>query len=429
MKFRSVVIILALAVFQGLGAGQDKSEERLVLFETIWSKVNETYFDPSFGGLDWKKVHDGYRPQIAAAKSEPDVHALLNKMLWELKVSHTAYIPRGYFATVEPTVFAPGGIGLDMRLFDGQAMVTAVGSESPAQKAGLRRGVLIQAIDGIPIAQIERDVRRDRPPYNDRGRRAQITKGVLSRIYGAPGTEVGISFMDERGEKREKKMMRAKRSGAAVGPGGLFFFAVEFEARRLDDGVGHIRLNTLQPELAARIPAAVKSMGGISGLIIDLRGNSGGEIEGMAELFLPDKTFLYIRKARSGETKVYSAPAENVYQGPLVLLIDELSGSASELFAACLQAAKRAVVVGQRSPGSVMESDNKIFGNGAVLMYPVAQLSTPDHIVLEGYGVVPDIEIELDRGKLLEGIDSQLDAALRYLRDEKRKKPGIPMKK
>jgi len=132
VKFRSVVIILAFAVFQGFGADQDKSEERLVLFETVWSKVNETYFDPSFGGLDWQKVHDGYRPQIAAAKSEPDVHALLNKMLWELKVSHAAYIPRGYFATVEPTVFAPGGIGLDTRLLGGQAVVTAVGPESPA---------------------------------------------------------------------------------------------------------------------------------------------------------------------------------------------------------------------------------------------------------------------------------------------------------
>jgi len=180
----------------------------------------------------------------------------------------------------------------------------------------LRPGFLIQAIDGIPVEQIERDVRRDRPPYNDRGRRAQITKGILSRIYGAPGIEVGISFTDERGANGEKKMTRAKRSGAA-----------------------------------------------------------------------------------------------------------------SELFAASLQAAKRAVVVGRRSPGSVMESDNKIFMNGAVLMYPVAQLSTPDHTVLEGYGVVPNIEIELDRGKLLKGIDSQLDAALQYLRDERQKKPGLPMKK
>ncbi len=54
-------------------------------------------------------------------------------------------------------------------------------------------------------------------------------------------------------------------------------------------------------------------------------------------------------------------------------------------------------------------------------MYPVAQLSTPDGVVLEGYGVVPDIEVGLDRNMLLKGIDSQLDTAVRYIKKEKQK--------
>lgn len=410
---------MVLSSLRGFGADQDKAETYLNVFETVWTKVNETYFDPSFGGLDWKAVRDRYRPQIAAAKTMEGFSSLVNKMLWELKVSHAAFIPPGFFASAEPLVFAVGGIGIKVRILDGQTVITSVDPGSPALKAGFRPGFVVQAIDGVPIAQVEKEVRREVPPDNERSRTAQITKGIMSRIYGTPETAVSIAYTDDKGEKREQTLTRVKRSGVPVR--GIYYFAIEFEVKRLDGNIGYIRLNTLQPQLTARIPAAIKTMGDISGLILDLRGNSGGEIEGMPELFLAEKTFLYIRKARDGETNVYFDPAADVYRGPLVVLIDELSGSASELFAASLQAAKRAVVVGGRSPGSVMESDNLPFPNGAILMYPVAQLRTPDGVILEGRGVVPDIEARLQRDMLLKGVDNQLGAALDYLKNEIRK--------
>jgi carboxyl-terminal processing protease len=418
-----IVFIVLIPVLQGFGHHQNKNEGYLRIFETIWKKVEETYFDPTFGGLDWGKIHDRYQPQIASAQNDEDCYTLVNKMLWGLNVSHAAFIPPGLLAEVEPIVFAAGGIGIDVRMLGGQAVITAVNPESPAYRAGLRSGFIIQAINGIPIARIEEEVGRDRPPYNERARTAQITKGILGRIYGSPETEVSIAYSDEGGEEREKKIARARRSGAAVGPKGRFFFAVEFEARRLDEGVAYIRCNTLQPQLGARISAAIQSLGSVSGVIIDLRGNSGGEIERMPDLFLSEKTFLYLRKARDGETKIYSEPPADVYTGPLVVLIDRLSGSASELFAACLQTLNRAVVVGERSPGSVMESDVMILPNGAVFMYPVAQLSTPDGTVLEGHGVIPDIEAGLRREMLLKGTDDQLDSALRYLKRAKNRTP------
>ena len=342
-------------------------------------------------------------------------------MLWELKVSHAAIIPPGFFAAVEPVVFARGGIGINIRMLNDSAVITSVDPESPGQRAGLSSGFIIQAIDGIPIAQIEMEVKQDMPPYNDRGRIAQITKGIMGRIYGDPETEVLITYTDEGGKKREKKITRAKRSGTPIGPDGTFFFAIEFEAKRLDNGVGYIQLNTFQPPLVTRISNAIKSMSNVSGIILDLRGNSGGEIEGMLDLFLTEKTVLYLKRTRDSETKIFSDPPDDVYQGPLVVLIDELSGSASELFAACLQALKRAVIVGERSPGAVMESDTMIFPNGAVFMYPVAQISTPAGEVLEGYGVVPDIEVRLDLELLLKSIDSQLDSAVRYIKKEMQK--------
>jgi C-terminal processing protease CtpA/Prc len=59
--------------------------------------------------------------------------------------------------------------------------------------------------------------------------------------------------------------------------------------------------------------------------------------------------------------------------------------------------------------------DKKIFLNGSIFMYPVAQLATPDGIVIEGHGVVPDMEVRLNLEMLLKGIDSQIDSAIRYI--------------
>jgi len=170
-----------------------------------------------------------------------------------------------------------------------------------------------------------------------------------------------------------------------------------------------------QPPLVTHISDAIKSMGNVKGIILDLRGNSGGEIEGMPDLFLYERTLLYLSRTRKGETKMFFGPGADAYNGPLVLLIDQLSGSASELFAASLQELGRAVVVGERSPGAVMESDLMILPGGAIFMYPVAQLATPEGTVLEGHGVIPDIEVGLDREMLIMGTDSQVESGIKYL--------------
>ena len=419
MRLRIIVLFIALAILVELTSCRSENKEYLSTFEIVWKKVNETYFDPTFGGLNWKEVHDRYQPQIATVEKDEEFYSLINQMLWELKVSHAYLVPPGSWALFEPLVFAKGSAGIDIRLLNGEAVITSVKPESPANKAGLCPGYVIQAIDDISVEQIVQEAELIMPPpFNSRGRIARVTKAILSRIYGAPRREVSIAYSDEGGEKREKKIMRAKRSGTAVGPKGMFFLAVEFEAKRLDNGIGYIRINTFQPPLATQISNAIKSMGNVPGIIFDLRGNSGGEIEQMPDLFLTERALLYLNRTRDSETKVFFDPADNVYKGPLVLLIDVMSGSASELFAACLQAIGRAVVVGERSPGSVMESDVMIFPNGATFLYPVAQIITSDGAVLEGHGVVPDIEVGLDREMLLKGIDSQLDSAIRYIEKE-----------
>jgi C-terminal processing protease CtpA/Prc len=105
-------------------------------------------------------------------------------------------------------------------------------------------------------------------------------------------------------------------------------------------------------------------------------------------------------------------PAAEPYAGPVIILIDRLSFSGSEWFSASMQALGRAVVVGVQSPGGVTGANIAELRNGDLLMYPVVKMIAPTGVSPEGRGVLPDIENELDPKMLLQGIDSQLEAAI-----------------
>jgi carboxyl-terminal processing protease len=102
MGKRIILLFMALGMLAELTPCRSENEEYLGTFEIVWQRVNETYFDPTFGGLNWKDVHDRYKPRIAAARTDKVFYELINEMLWELKVSHANIIPPGSIALYEP---------------------------------------------------------------------------------------------------------------------------------------------------------------------------------------------------------------------------------------------------------------------------------------------------------------------------------------
>jgi hypothetical protein len=88
MTLRIIVLFIALGILVHATPGRSENGEYLNTFETVWNKVNDTYLDPAFGGLDWKDVHYRYQPRIAAAKDDREFYELINNMLWELGISH-----------------------------------------------------------------------------------------------------------------------------------------------------------------------------------------------------------------------------------------------------------------------------------------------------------------------------------------------------
>jgi carboxyl-terminal processing protease len=160
-------------------------------------------------------------------------------------------------------------------------------------------------------------------------------------------------------------------------------------------------------------------MQNLRGLIIDIRGNPGGDHvigETIASKLLSERTMFSVFRYRDSTVQVSVDPEPPIFKGPVVILIDVMNASASERFSACMQSVGRAKIIGEQSPGAVGPSSLKELPNGATFLYLVAQSLTPDGKVLEGNGVIPDITVPLDRKALLMGRDTQIERAIKYIK-------------
>jgi C-terminal peptidase prc len=399
------------------------NEEYLNNFEIVWQTVNDKYFDPTFGGLDWQAARERYRPLIAAAQDDEAFYETINLMLFELNVSHIGVVPPDEKEQLEPILSAEGSIGMDIRLLDGDAVITSCQPGSPAAQAGLRLGFVVQRVNGKTVEQWADEV-WPIPPLHERNERKRVIAKLQEQLYGPLDTAVELVYLDAHDEAHETVIQRAERDGRVVLGAEFPLFYVEFESRQLDEEIGYIRFNAFIPPVDQRFPEALESLHGTRGLIIDLRGNHGGVFpvrKGLAEQLVQERVLFWSYKGRDSIQEVYLEPVQNAYGGPLVVLIDVMSASSAEEFSGALQAIGRAVVVGERSAGVCVVGDVMQLPNGAVLMYPSAQTRTADGTVLEGRGVIPDIEVALDRSLLLQGIDSQLEAAIGYIKNEVQK--------
>jgi len=388
-------------------------------FETVWQTVNQAHYDPTFGGVDWKAAHEQYKPQIAAAENKEESFLLINQMLFKLNLSHLLAIYPDDLKRYMPVLFAEGDIGADVRLLDGEAVITMVRTGTPAAHAGLRPGFIIERIDGKPVQQIIQEGEALLiPPFNPRNRLNNLSGYISGHIYGPPNTTVKIHFRDKDGKGKEAVIHRESRGRGRFATEAMPPYYVEFEAKRLGNNIGYVWFNHWAEPVDGKFIAALSSMRDIRGLIIDLRGNPGGflsVVHTITKHLLAEKTQVSSWKFRNQRVEYSFDPARDAYLGPVVVLIDVRSTSSSEYFAGSMQSIHRAVIVGERSPGYLLIANWKKLFNGMSFMYAFAQPIMPDGKIIEGNGVVPNIEVKLDRDALLKGKDSQLDAAVNYI--------------
>ena len=409
-------------VFPGIieyAASIDTSPEvRRETFEIVWRTVKEKHFDPDLGGIDWDSVHERYAPRVAAVTNDSQLYELLRQMLGELGQSHFNIIPPE--AIIEDGVKEPptGGIGIDIQMIEGLALITQVEKGSAADRAGLRTGYVIKQVDSTSVTQVAAQFAK----INSSAaiKRLRTTRGVLALVNGKPGTSVHISYLDGRDRPGEVTCEREKMKGEMSRRVGNFPPRyTEFESRRLAGGIGYIRFNTFALNLMDKIRDGIRDMRDAPGIIIDLRGNPGGigsMSNAIASLLETRRTTLGTMRTRTGQVHFAVFPKENAYKGPLVIMIDGRTGSTSEIMAAGMQESGRAILVGERSVGAALPSIFEKLPTGALFQFAIADFKTPKGRLIEGNGVIPDIEVLLSRRILLEGRDPQIEEAIAQIK-------------
>jgi len=478
MKFNPGLLfarIACVAVFCGLcatsAAAQDpvatptpvavRSENptkvRQETFELVWQTVNKSFYDPMFNGVNWQAVHDRYAPRVAAASSDAELYALLQLMVNELHQSHfwviapeaipklrpkprrnrskemDELIDEGDESADEPAAETAldlikesladrlaTGIGIDVRVVDGTVLITRVDSGSAAARAGLRPGLVIKSIDHKPLSEALAELEAN-PILRDIIR-PEIPLVLIARyINGNLNESIELTYADGRNVLRHVRLVREKLRGEMSEPvGNLPSLYTDFEAKRLAGGFGYIRFNAFVPNLMRRVCAALREMHDMRGIILDLRGNQGGLLgmtAGLAGLVQDYSSMLGAMKTRSGRIPVFVTPQRKAYAGRLAILVDGSTLSAAEIFAAGMQQAKRALVVGDITAGNVLPSAVIKLPTGGLFQYAFGTYESPDGEILEGRGVVPDRIVKINRRNLLRGGDPQLTAAIVRLRE------------
>jgi carboxyl-terminal processing protease len=197
---------------------------------------------------------------------------------------------------------------------------------------------------------------------------------------------------------------------------------VWIRSERIEGRTGYVAFNAfIDPgRLMPRFNEAIASFRDADGIVIDLRGNTGGigdMLAGMAGWFIATKgVSMGTMITRNGSLKVAVTPRPAPFSGPVAVLIDELSMSASEVLAQGLRDAGRARVFGRRSAGAVLASVVEKLPNGDGFQYPTARFEFPSGTVVEGVGVIPDVDGAPTRAALLEGRDLALEAAVEWIR-------------
>ena len=415
MRALAGVVFFALAV----QAQPDEKQLNIDSFEKVWKTIRDKHWETNPGGLDWNAIHAEFRPQIDAADSTERAREIMRQMLARLKETHFAIFPASVYRDVEVEMSGEGSPGIDLRVIDGQAIVTDVDPGSPAEKAGVKPGWAIESVNGKPLRDAIDKLKAD-PQIHE----ITLERAILARLSGPVGGTVHVVFGTGARENRMLDLQLTEPRGDPTKFGNLPLEYVWIESKKIEN-TGYVRFNLFLDlaHLMPRFSDAVESCRRCDGLIIDLRGNPGG-IGGMAmgmAGFLVDKPdqrlgTMYMRGAT---LNFVINPRAQGYKGPVAILIDGSSASTSEILAGGLKDIGRARIFGTRSAAAALPSVIEKLPNGDGFQYAIANYISEGGKALEGNGVTPDVEVKLTREALLSGHDPVMDAALQWIQKQR----------
>ncbi|WP_295192083.1 S41 family peptidase [uncultured Brevundimonas sp.] len=371
------------------------------VFDRVWSEVRRGYYDPTLHGVDWNAARATFRPQALAASDERGLYRVINAMLDLLDDGHAAASPPAAVRRQEAQFARRAVMGLT--LMRGETpddwTVERVRPGSPAEAAGVQMGWALNSVDGKPW-------------------------GPDVEIYD--GVPVQLVLTDEEGQRREIAL--TPRVMEAIEP---------FTADKSRPGVLVLRVEQFDKGLGAWMGSELEGLPPDVDVVLDLRGNPGGrlmEAESVLTCFLPRDQVWATRTGRSGRPVVLRAAGDcgdrrDPLANDVAVLVDQGSRSAAELTPAALQEARRGIVVGEKTGGSVLIAQETNLPDGGRLTLSRADFVTSGGVRLEKRGVTPDIAAPRTVAQRRAGDDPTLEAAIAALRAEERARASTPARR
>lgn len=306
------------------------------------------------------------------------------------------YTKEEYKALNEDTEGKYSGIGAVVSQNPNTKIITIVKifDNSPANDAGLQVGDIIHKIDGEEVAGTDMDIL------------------VKTKIRGEEGTSFKMTVL--RGDDRKEVELDLIRRSIEV---------ETVAGKMLDSNIGYIAVSQFDAVTSEQFKSNIESLQsqGMTKLIVDLRGNPGGlldQVVDMLDYILPDGLVLYTED-KYGKREEYYSDGSHELKIPMVVLVNENSASASEVFTATFRDFEWGTVVGKTTFGKGIVQNVLPLGDGTAVKITTQHYYPPSGYDLHKVGIKPDLEVDLNEGaKIGTDSDNQLSAAIDILKNE-----------
>ncbi len=354
------------------------------LFDNVWTEIRDNYYDPTLNHQQWRYWKEHYHGKI---KTDEDVKVAVDSMLASLDDPYSRYMSKSEYAEQNTSITSKiTGIGVNIADISGKIQIINVVDGTPAQSANLQNGDIILNIDGkdakgLSIAE------------------------VANLVRGPENTIVKLTVLRDK-DKLVKNVMRKE-------------IKIKSVKSVVDKNIGYIQISSfIGTTTPNEFLEALEKTKDTEGLIIDLRGNTGGLLPNaifIANLFIPEGKLVSI-VGRNGYR--YDIQAQNTDFGidkPVVVLVDGASASASEILSGALKDYHKAKLVGTRTYGKGMVQKIIPMPNETGLNLTVAKYLTPSGTDINKKGINPDVEVQFTAQDIRDRHDTQLSEAKKIM--------------
>ena len=369
----------------------DHDLERRQVFDEAWRQLTHRFYDEHMHEIDWQEAHDRLLPWLDHVATQDELHVVVMRMLGELNASHLSI-----WSNEEPENAArTGHLGLELEADERGLLVTGILPDGPADQddARVEVGEYVVAIGGKAV-----DARTNVHELLD-GKVDKKVKLTLARRPKAKTRDVEVEAIGSR-DFRD-----------------LAYEAWEQERKdiveeRTEDRVGYVHLRSMNQENLRKFRRAI--IGDVfdkAALIIDVRDNGGGNIHEQLLEILEGRPYV-VSDPRGGHRRVNPALG---WHRPMLVLMNESSGSDAELFPHGFRTLGLGPLVGVPTAGAVIGTGGTVLMDGSWLRLPGVGWYSLEGRNLENWGIEPDVYVEQAPEDRAAGIDTQLERGIELM--------------